>query len=101
MNSYEHIVKMEKIKNDYWQMIKDLEKMLDRIEANQEDYQALIQYYYSEQRDQDLKDDEQDRIPKTLCRGVLSEDEIFDLMGDCYNAGIRMMEDALKMIKAK
>ncbi len=99
MDKYEHITKMENIKNEHVQLMEELNELLDKIEACQQDYQSLIAYYYSEQRNQDLEDDKNDLIPKTLSRGVLSEDEIFDLIGDYYDASIRMMEFGLNVIK--
>lgn len=99
MKKYDHITAMETIKNDHKTIIAELEKSLDKIEQNQQAYQTLIAYYYSSQRQQDLEDDNNGLIPQTLHRGVLSEDEIFDLMGDYRDLGIRMMEVALKMIK--
>lgn len=99
MDQYRHITKMEDIKNEHIQLMEELNALLDKIEVRKDDYQSLIAYYYSEQRNQDLEDDENHLIPETLRRGVLSEDEIFDLMGDYYNAAIRMMEIGLDIIK--
>ncbi len=100
MKNYEHITKMEDIMNSHEKALGELEKILNYIESHQEDYEALLKYYYSAQRRQDLEDDENGLIPQTLCRGVLSEDAIFDLIGDYQGCAIRMMEDALKIFKA-
>lgn len=81
------------------QMLRELNEILDKIDAYNNEYQDLIEYYYSDQRSQDLEDDSNHLIPETLCRGVLSEDEIFDLMGDYRDTSIRMLETAVKMIK--
>ncbi len=99
MEKYEHITKMETIMVDHEEMLKALNQHLDALEARQEDYAALLEYYYSDQRNQDLEDEENHRIPQTLARGVLSEDGIFDLVGDYRDTAIRMMEVALKMLK--
>ncbi len=99
MKSFEHIEKMEAIMNSHEEIIKKLEDDLDFIENHQEDYNSLIEYYFSEQRNQDLEDDKNGIIPKTMSRGVLSEDLIYDLMSDYYDLGIRMLEVSAKILK--
>lgn len=99
MEQYEHITKMENIMTWHEAAVQKINDLMDELEAHHEDYQALIAYYYSEQRKQDLQDEEADRIPKTMKRGVLSEDEIYDLMYEYHTAAIRMMEHAVRVIK--
>lgn len=99
MKSFEHIEKMETIMNSHEDIIKKLDDDLDFIENHQEDYNSLIEYYFSEQRNQDLEDDKNGIIPKTMSRGVLSEDLIYDLMSDYYDLGIRMLEVSAKILK--
>lgn len=99
MNDYSHIVEMEDIRTNYEKQLKEMEHVLDYIEKHLGDYRKLIHYYYSEQREKDLEDDENKLIPEELKRGVLSEDEIYDLMGDYHDMAVRMMEVALSMIK--
>ena len=41
---------------------------------------ALAAYYHSPQWLQDYEDDEAGRLPKTLKRGVLSQDAVYDLL---------------------
>lgn len=101
MAGYEHITKMEHIFNTQQEKIEQLNALLDEIEIHQREYQMLIEYYYSEQRNQDLKDDENHLIPKEIIRGVLSEDGIYNFMGERYDTGIRLMEIGLKMIKER
>lgn len=101
MNKYEHITEMENILNAHQQKLEELNGLLDFFEAHQEDYEKLVAYYYSDQRSQDLEDEEKHLIPEDLRRGVLSEDGIYNFTLDHYDAGIRMMEIALKMIKSR
>ncbi len=101
MAGYEHITKMEHIFNTQQEKIEQLNTLLDEIEIHQREYQMLIEYYYSKQRNQDLEDDKNHRIPDEMMRGVLSEDGIYDFMGDYYETGIRLMEIGLKMIKER
>lgn len=99
MEKYAHIQKMEAIRVAHADMLQKLEEDLDTLAAHQKDYAALMEYYYSDQRNQDLQDEENDLIPKTMRRGVLSEDEIFDLMGDYRDIALRMAEIAIQMLK--
>ncbi len=99
MEEYAHITKMETIMVQQEELLKELNQLLDALDARQEDYRALLTYYYSDQRNRDLADDANHLIPETLSRGVLSEDEIFDLIGDYRDTAIRMLETAAQMLK--
>ena len=56
MTDYTHITKMENILNTQTEKIEALQNILDFMEENTDRYQALVEYYYSEQREQDLED---------------------------------------------
>lgn len=99
MEKYEHITKMETIMVQQYKLLKELNQILSTIELNNDKYKKLINYYYSEQRIQDLDADANHLIPETMHRGVLSEDEIDDLIYDRRNTAIRMIEIAVQMIK--
>lgn len=99
MEKYAHITKMENIMVQHNETLKELNQLLDSLDAQREDYKKLMDYYYSEQRSQDLDDDSNHLIPENLHRGVLSEDEIYDLIGEYRDTAIRMLEIAVQMIK--
>lgn len=99
MEKYAHITKMENIMVQHNETLKELNQLLDSLDAQREDYKKLMDYYYSEQRSQDLNDDSNHLIPENLHRGVLSEDEIYDLIGEYRDTAIRMLEIAVQMIK--
>ena len=99
--NYDHIIKMENIMVNQENTIKKLEKILEELDAQQEDYEALNAYYYSEQRFQDLEDEENHMIPENLNRGVLSEDGVYNLFMDTNDVALHMMEIALKLLKTK
>lgn len=99
MEKYAHITKMENIMVQHNETLKELNQLLDSLDAQREDYKKLMDYYYSEQRSQDLDDDSNHLIPENLHRGVLSEDEIYDLIGEYRDTAIRMLEIAVRMIK--
>ena len=97
--NYDHIIKMENIMVNQENTIKKLEKILEELDANQEDYAALTEYYYSEQRFQDLEDDQNNKIPENINRGVLSEDGLYNIFQDTHELALHMMEIALKLLK--
>lgn len=99
MKEYGHIEKMETIRVQHEEALKELERVLDFLEGHQAEFVSLVEYYGSDQRRQDLADEEQHLIPSTMKRGVLSEDEIYFLMMDYRDAAIRMLEVAAPMLK--
>ena len=99
MKNYEHITEMENIMVQQENTLKELETVLEKLDTQQDSYEKLIAYYYSEQRSQDLEDEEKHLIPEDLKRGVLSEDEIYNLLIDMREAALHMAETALKVLK--
>lgn len=98
-DKYEHIAKMEKIMVNEEKNIKELEEILTKIDRESKEYKALINYYYSKQRSKDLEDEEKHLIPETLPRGVLSEDEVYNLFLDTHDLALHMIETALHLLK--
>ncbi|MGI5977054.1 MAG: DUF4298 domain-containing protein [Candidatus Limivicinus sp.] len=96
---YEHITRMENIMTRQENTVKKLEAVLEELDSQQADYEALTEYYYSDRRMQDLEDEERHLIPEDLRRGVLSEDEVYNLFLDSHDAAIHMLETALKLLK--
>lgn len=99
MKNYDHIVAMEEILTSYRKQLSELEHSLESLEQSLGAYKKLITYYYSEQRNLDLEDDRNHLIPVDLNRGILSEDEIYELMDEHHGVSIKMMEVALAMLK--
>ena len=50
--------------------------------AVQDSVRTLVEYYESPLWREDLEADEAGLLPKELCRGVLSEDALYDLLSD-------------------
>lgn len=96
---YKHIEELERIRISYTTLLEQAEGLLDALEHSSQDYTTLRDYYISEQRNQDLLADEQGLIPETLSRGVLSEDELFDMMGDYRETALRMIELGARMLR--
>lgn len=99
MKKYQHITKYESILREQEELMKQWRCFLDQFSAKRKEYQELVKYYYSEQRLQDLTDDEENKIPHDLKRGVLSEDEIYNLMSDYHVLSIHLLEISLQLLK--
>lgn len=99
MDKYAHITEMENILVEQNELLREMDQLLDTLDAKRQEYSSLMAYYYSEQRAQDLEDDHHHLIPDTLHRGVLSEDEIYDLIGDYRDTAMRMLELGVQMLK--
>lgn len=95
----ERISKMEELLQKRESIIKQLNEVLDLIESEEENYKTLVKYYYSEERAMDIEDDDNGLFEKNLIRSVLSEDAIYNIMDENYQAAIRMMDIGLKIIK--
>lgn len=99
MRDYAHITRMENILNSGNENLEKLNKLLDTVESQVEDYKALENYYFSDERNLDLIDDEKGLIPQKIKRGVLGEDYIYDFLGDERDTALRLIELGLKMLK--
>lgn len=80
MKKYEHITKMENIMDKHEEILDKVDFLIKELKDRHEDYEELIKYYYSDQRNLDLEDDSKGKIPKDLSRGVLTEDLIYNLI---------------------
>lgn len=101
MANIENISKMEKILDDSLSLIDDMISLKTRLDEHMNAYQELNEYYYSEDREQDLEADDKGLLPADLKRGVLSEDGIWNMQESYVDAAIGIMESALEIIKKK
>lgn len=90
MKQIERIERMEQNLERATDALRALNDALDEYEAVQEALQELDTYYGSDTWKQDFADEEQGRLPKTLKRGVLSEDAIWDVLEDYRNLKERL-----------
>ena len=90
MKQIERIERMEQNLERARQALRELDYALDEYEAVQEALQELDTYYGSDTWKQDFADEEQGRLPKSLKRGVLSEDAIWDVLEDYRNLKERL-----------
>ena len=82
MEQIERIRYMEQLYDFVSESITGFPIPLDKYEKMQEAVATLSDYYSSDEWKQDYADDEADRLPKDLKRGVLSEDGIWNLLSD-------------------
>ena len=76
----ERIGEMEEILERASSLISVLENNLSEFEKIQPDISKLEKYYTGKDWKNDLKLDEQGKLPSDLKRGVLSEDGIYNLL---------------------
>ena len=90
MEQIDRIQKMEERLDRASQVVMKLSAALDDYVEMQEDIRALELYYGSEEWKKDFADEEANRLPKGLKRGVLSEDAIWNMLEDHRNLKARM-----------
>ena len=95
MEQTERIKKMEERLNRALQVVMKLSAALDDYVESQEDVRVLESYYGSEEWKKDFADEEANRLPKDLERGVLSEDAIWNMLED-HRALKARMEECLR-----
>ena len=80
MNQTERIAKMEAAMERVSRAVKNCQKALEQFASLEEDIDMLNDYYMDGDWRKDYEDDEKGKLPKTLKRGVLSQDGLFDLL---------------------
>ena len=92
MNQIERISEMEKILQNAKTILSELRTAIDNYRSIEEDIQKLDAYYGSEEWWMDLEADESGVLPEDLLRGVLSQDEVYDLLEEQMDL-IREMQE--------
>ena len=80
MTQIERIAKMEGILQEATDTLGQFGSVLERYEAIQSQIMALKAYYVSQEWRDDFASDAAGLLPPDLRRGVLSEDEVYDLL---------------------
>ena len=80
MTQIERIANMESILQEAAVILGRLSPMLERFEAIQSQIMTLKAYYGSQEWQDDFASDAAGLLPPDLRRGVLSEDEVYDLL---------------------
>lgn len=78
--------------------LKKFEKALSDLKNAQADLQKLEEYYYNGWAE-DLEADRRGEISNGINRGILSEDAIYNLLGESRSIGVEMIKVAIKMVE--
>lgn len=95
----DRIRKMEKILDDYSKTLEDFNKSFGHLIESQDEYSKLREYYGSKDYFDDIEKWEKGEFPKDLKCGVLSEDAVYNLIGENFSTAIKMLEVATEMVK--
>ncbi len=82
MTQIDRITRMEALLDKSKEVVKRLDQTLEDFAELESDIAELEAYYTSPQWRKDYEADEDGKLPKDLKRGVLSEDEIWNVLGD-------------------
>lgn len=99
MSAKERITKFETILNTFDGKIEAIEELLGFFETHHSEFLALMEYYYSKDRQEDLAKEDAGALPQDLPRGVLSEDAIYNLFTDYRRVSLQMLEVGTQFFK--
>ncbi|MDO5021835.1 MAG: DUF4298 domain-containing protein [Eubacteriales bacterium] len=95
----QQIEEMEKILDEHSLVIERFRAALQEFKASQKNYEKLKNYYINGEYLSDMDAYSRGELPKGLKCGVLSEDAVYNLLGDNYTSAIEMLETATEIIK--
>ncbi len=98
-NDTKRVEDMEKILDEYSKVLEDFNEAFMKLTDSQDDYNKLRDYYLGGEYMEDVEKSNRGEFPKDLKCGVLSEDAVYNLLGDNFNTAIRMLEVATDMVK--
>ena len=101
MSQLERIQKMEKHLNKYSQVLARAQEALVELERCQSDYIQLRDYYIGQEFFDDLEFSNRPDFPENIACGVLSEDAIYDLMGEHFETAINLLDLSSSMLKER
>ena len=82
MKQIDRIKKMEEYYDEINPVLNKLNEDIEKYLKLESKYQKLVDYYTSSLWMKDYEDDENNKLPKDLKRGVLAEDTIYNLIGE-------------------
>ena len=101
MEQLERIQKMEGHLNKYAQVLADAQKALEQLEQSQTEYIQLRDYYTGQGFFDDLEYSNSPEFPENIACGVLSEDAVYDLMGEHFETAINLLDLSSSMLKER
>ena len=100
MERIERIEAMEAALDESREAIDQLQEAIAGLVDALDGLQALASYYGSQDWYKDRKADEQGRLPQDLKRGVLGEDEAYEVLVDAREAALGALEVATATLRA-
>lgn len=95
----ERIKENEKALERLEELNSKLEGIIKELENYKKDYDKVSNYYSSKEYMKDVEADNKNKLPEDLKRGILSEDEAYNALGETYYQMLDIMEIAFKYIK--
>lgn len=92
------VMDMEDILEEQMACQTELREAMEKVAELNDRYVILRDYYGSEEMNEDLEADEAGKLDD-INRGVLTEDLVYDLMGDRYELGLDLLELAHLLLK--
>ncbi len=99
--NYKHIKEYTEIYEDHKKLLEDLYESLKKFKDHQKDLEKLEKYYYSEDFIKDHDASNKGEIPSKINQGILTEDAIYDLLGDNYFMARELLDLANYIIQDK
>ena len=96
---YKYLNEYDDIYEDHKKVLADLKKALEAFKDHQREYKDLVSYYYSESFSKDLDKSNKGEIPDNVKQAILTEDAIYDLMGDNYYMSLELLDLANEIIQ--
>ena len=98
-DSIKRIEYYEPILNESKESVKSFEKELEKFKKHCEKIKELSDYYGSDNWFSDFESYEKGEIDKNIKCGVLSEDDIFDVIENCRSTALEMLDTASYILK--
>ena len=101
MEQLERIQKMEKHLNKYSQVLARAQEALAELERCQSDYIQLRDYYIGQEFFDDIEFSNGPDFPENIACGVLSEDAVYDLMGEHFETAVNLLDLSSAMLEER
>ena len=95
----EQVIQFEQVLNETTTIVTQLTHALETFANNQKAYMDLVDYYMSEDWQDDVRLSNETDFYKKIACGVLSEDAVYNLMVDTQQTTLKMLEIATAYLK--
>lgn len=100
MDRIERITAMERALNEGRNATDQMQEAIAALVDATDSISALSAYYGSNDWYDDRRADERGKLPENLARGVLTEDEPYEVLVDAREAALGMLEVATSLLRA-